>query len=50
MPWGLVTIGWRPSLWALAAVCLAYGLVLLAARRPLEPTGREAAAGAPAGQ
>ncbi len=44
MPWGLVTIGWRPSLTTLAVVCVAYGLLLLAARRRLEPapgiTGR----------
>ena len=37
MPWGLATIGWRPSLTALAVVCVAYGLSLLAARPLLEP-------------
>ena len=36
MPWGLVTIGWRPSLTALAVACVLYGLLLLAARRQLE--------------
>ncbi len=43
MPWGLVTIGWRPSLTSLAVVCGAYALLLLAARRGLEP--RAAAVG-----
>jgi nitrate/nitrite transporter NarK len=39
MPWGLVTVGWQPSLTVLAVVCICYGLLLLAARRRLEPAG-----------
>jgi MFS family permease len=52
MPWGLATIGWRPSLTILAVACMAYGLMLLAARggldAPTELSSMRAAGRSPA--